>query len=61
MNIKMGDEIDLIERAINKCGMLGDKWNGERYQNIKDRYLKTDIITMVEYMDVRLYLGLSVD
>ena len=57
----MGDELELINKAIQRAKDKFDEYNGERYQKIKESYIRNDDITIAQYMDVRLYLGLNVD
>jgi hypothetical protein len=55
-------EMKLIEQAIYKSSLESDHYNYFRYNELKKRLLElNDKITMAEYMDVKLYLGHSMD
>jgi len=53
--------VKLIDTAIDKARDKQDSWNLDRYVHILNEYMRTKKITMAEYMDVKLYLGHSMD
>lgn len=60
MRINLGEK-KTVEDAYKKAVDQSDWYNADRYVHIISRMNDGKDITMAEYMDARLYLGLSVD
>lgn len=51
----------IINAAIKLATQKNDDYNLIRFKNLLERNLNGQKITMAEYMDVKLYLGHSMD
>lgn len=54
-------ELMLSDKAIYKASLEPEPYNYFRYSDMKRDLQKTGKITMAEFMDIKLYLGHSMD